>query len=88
MLIEFDDRAYDEALKSGGLLHYFKGDLGPNRECLSFCLWQSREHAVAAMHLPRHLDAISIAKDTYESFSLERKYLVKNNGVVETIPVE
>ncbi len=38
----FDDLAYAEALASGGLLRYFKGDADGRRRCLSFCLWESR----------------------------------------------
>lgn len=38
LLKGYDDRAYAEALESGGLLHYFKGELNERREYLSFCL--------------------------------------------------
>lgn len=47
LLKEYDDRAYDEALASGGV-RYFKGCTNERCERLSFCLWQSRRHAVAA----------------------------------------
>ena len=38
----YDDLAYAEALQSGGLLRYFKGDADERGHCLSFCLWESR----------------------------------------------
>ena len=45
LLKEHDDRAFKAALKAGGLLRYFKGEMNQRRECLSFCLWGSREQA-------------------------------------------
>jgi hypothetical protein len=36
LLSEHDDRAYEEALESGGLLRYFKGHANERGECLSF----------------------------------------------------
>ncbi len=80
LLTEFDDHAYDEALGSGGLLHYFKGSLGPRRECLSFCVWESREQARAALRLPRHIAAARLAATMYESYGLERYMLCKHAG--------
>ena len=38
LLREHDDRAYEKALQSGGLLRYFKGEANERGECLSFCL--------------------------------------------------
>src|SRR5215210_6225203 len=40
LLSEHDDRAYEEALRSGGLLRYFKGQANERGECLSYCLWK------------------------------------------------
>ncbi len=48
LLREHDDRAYEEALISGGLLRYFKGQANERGECLSFCLWETREQAIKA----------------------------------------
>ena len=72
LLTEFDDRAHAEARRAGGLLLYFKGEPDPNRACLSLCLWQTREQARAAIHLPRHRAAVGLASTMYESFHLER----------------
>ncbi len=72
MLTEFDDLAHAEARLSGGLHFYFKGELGPDRACLSLCLWDTQEQARAALSLPRHQAAVRIGRDIYETFRLER----------------
>src|SRR5215213_8589134 len=48
LLREHDDRAYEEALESGGLLRYFKGHANELGECVSFCLWEARRQAIKA----------------------------------------
>jgi hypothetical protein len=89
LLTEFDDHAHAEALVSGGLLHYFKGELGPRHECLSFCVWTSREQARLALHLPRHQAAARLAAQMYETYTLERYQLIKRPGSssLELLPV-
>src|SRR5215213_2280354 len=58
LLLEHDDRAYEEALASGGLLRYFKGQANERGDCLSFCLWetgeQARKAAASASHRRQH----------------------------------
>ena len=68
----FDDLAYAEALRSGGLLRYFKGDADKRGHCLSFCLWESREAALRAAGGKKHEQAASIAARMYVSYDLER----------------
>lgn len=89
LLTEYDDRAYDEALANRGLLYYFKGELNERCECLSFCVWNSREQARASARLPQHAQAAALVRQMYESYTLERYLLVKRPGAdaVETIPV-
>ena len=65
MLTEFDDLAHAEARLSGGLHFYFKGEPGPDRACLSLCLWDSPEQARAALGLPRHQAAARLAREMY-----------------------
>ena len=72
MLTEFDDLAHAEARLSGGLHFYFKGEPGPDRTCLSLCLWDTQEQARAALSLPRHQAAARIGRDVYETFRLVR----------------
>jgi hypothetical protein len=72
LLWRYDDRAYAEALRTGGLLRYFKGEMNERRECLSFCLWESGEQAARAADGARHREASRISSRMYESYELER----------------
>src|ERR671912_1016565 len=72
LLREHDDRAYEKALESGGLLRYFKGEANERGECLSFCLWERREQAIEAAGAAAHRSAADISVLMYESFVLER----------------
>jgi hypothetical protein len=80
-LKEHDDRAYEAALETGGLLRYFKGEMNERRECLSFCLWESRKRAVTASGGAPHRTAAQVSAEMYESYVLERYDLIK--GEVE-----
>ena len=77
LLREHDDRAYAEALESGGLLRYFKGEANERRQCLSFCLWETREQAMRAAGAAAHQSAAEISVRMYESYVLDRYYLKK-----------
>jgi hypothetical protein len=77
LLREHDDRAYAEALESGGLLRYFKGEANERGECLSFCLWETREQAIEAAGAASHQSAAEISVLMYESYVLERYWLKK-----------
>ena len=75
LLREHDDRAYAEALDSGGLLRYFKGHMNERRECLSFCLWETREQAIKAAGADSHQSAADLSVRMYESYVLDRYWL-------------
>jgi hypothetical protein len=77
LLREHDDRAYEKALESGGLLRYFKGEANELGECLSFCLWETREQAIKAAGAASHQSAAEITMRMYESYVLERYWLKK-----------
>ena len=77
LLREHDDRAYQKALESGGLLRYFKGEANERGECLSFCLWETREQAIEAAGATSHRSAAAISAQMYESFVLDRYWLEK-----------
>jgi|SRR5829696_3783403 len=77
LLREHDDRAYAEALESGGLLRYFKGEANERGECLSFCLWETREQAIEAAGAASHQTAAAISARMYESYVLDRYWLKK-----------
>jgi len=77
LLQEHDDRAYEEALESGGLLRYFKGNANERGECLSFCLWETAEQARKAASAASHRSATGITAQTYLTYVLERYWLEK-----------
>src|ERR671912_2309932 len=77
LLYEHDDRAYENALESGGLLRYFKGEANERGECLSFCLWETREQAIEAAGASSHQSAADISVRMYESYVLDRYWLKK-----------
>jgi hypothetical protein len=77
LLREHDDRAYEKALESGGLLRYFKGEANEQRECLSFCLWETRRQAIEAAGAASHQSAAEITVRMYESYVLNRYWLKK-----------
>ena len=87
LLREHDDRAYEEALISGGFLRYFKGHANERGECLSFCLWETREQARLAAGAASHRSAAEISAKMYSSYVLERYWLKKagENLVFERI---
>ena len=80
LLKEHDDRAYGDAIEAGGLLRYFRGEMNARRECLSFCLWESREQARRASSGSLHRAATGIVAETYESYTLERYEVMKVKG--------
>ena len=88
LLTEHDDQAYAAALEAGGLLRYFKGEVNGRRECLSFCLWESREQAVAASGSASHRRAAQLSAEMYQSYVVERYDLVKTGGRLDFRPHE
>lgn len=78
LLRTYDDRAYAEAAQKGGLLRYFKGEINDRRECVSFCLWESREQALDASNGSSHRAAAEISARLYEHYVLERYELRKS----------
>ena len=84
-LREHDDLAYADALEAGGLLCYFRGEMNERRECLSFCLWESREQAQRATGSASHAAAMRITAHMYESYTLERYYVVRSAAEEEDV---
>ncbi len=84
LLREHDDRAYADAETAIGLLYYFKGLVNERRECVSFCLWETREQARRAAEEASHREAATITAQMYESYTIERYDLIKR-GVDETL---
>ena len=44
------------------------------------CIWSNREFAKIATTKPLHLQAVSLAREMYESYRLERYQLIKRKG--------
>jgi hypothetical protein len=88
LLRELDDRAYEEALKSGGLLRYFKGQANERGECLSFCLWETREQARQAADAASHRSAAGVSAQMYLSYSLERFWIQKSGEKLVFEPIQ
>jgi hypothetical protein len=88
LLRELDDRAYEEALKSGGLLRYFKGQANEWGECLSFCLWQTREQARQAADAASHRSAAGVSAQMYLSYALERFWIQKSGEELVFEPIQ
>jgi hypothetical protein len=82
LLREYDDRAYEEALRSGGLLRYFKGHANAQGECLSFCLWETSEQAREAASAASHRAAANITARMYLTYVLDRYWLKKAGGEI------
>ena len=80
-LTEIDNDAYAEAMAaSGGLLVYFRGEPDAAGNCVSFCLWTSRDEARRASALPLHMAAMECVPQMYESYRLEAQHLVWDTG--------
>lgn len=80
MLTEYDDRAHDEASRSPGYVHYFKGPLASDGTCLSFCIWTSRAEARAAAGRPLHAEAAVLVGEMYQHYTLEFLRLRRDAG--------
>jgi hypothetical protein len=79
-LDRLDALAHDEASRSPGFVHYFKGPANDRGECLSFCLWDSRALARSAAGQPAHAIAAAIVHETYASYTLEFHRVRKVRG--------
>jgi len=86
-----DYGAYIEAQRRApGLVFYFRGTPNEHRECLSFCIWESREGAARAAQLPLHRVAMSMVDEKYEWYMLERYSLRKARDRIriDAVPVD
>jgi len=80
-LYEADRKAHEEAVQNGGLILYWYGT--PHHKTglnLATCIWQSRQHAIAANSRPHHIRAMRLAAASYERYELLRYRLIKTKG--------
>jgi heme-degrading monooxygenase HmoA len=82
LLTALDNGASESARDLPGFLHYFIGTPLHSGECLSFCLWNSREEAAFASAQPAHREAVMKGIAHYEYYALERYTVVKDEGIV------
>jgi len=84
----YDDRAHTEASAADGFVHYFKGPAATDGTCLSFCLWTSRAEARAAAGRPDHVEAVSLIREMYESYTLEFLQVTGRDGALAFDPYD
>ena len=77
-----DERASSAASRHPGFMYYFIGTPRPSGNCLSFCLWQSRQEAVAAAADPEHRAAMELGLPFFEHYRLERYRITRRDGVL------
>ena len=83
----YNQHAFDAAKHVPGLVIYFQGhlliqpksdhldpklDLSFTPDCMSFCIWQSLDHAKAGAALPQHRDAASRVNQWYDGFAIKK----------------
>jgi len=59
---------------------YWYGTPDSEGNNLSTCVWQSRQHTIAASSRPNHIAAARLAATSFEGYSLERHVLRKVKG--------
>ena len=77
-----DERASTAASRHPGFMYYFIGTPRPDGNCLSFCLWTSRQEAVAAAADPEHRAAMELGLPFFSHYVLERHQISKRDGVL------
>lgn len=87
-LTDYDERAHLEAAAAPGYVHYFKGPIGTDDTCLSFCLWTSRAEARAAAGRPDHVEAVSLLNEMYAAYTLEFQRVTVRAGAIAFEPYD
>jgi len=82
-----DERAASAASRRPGFMYYFIGTPLADGCCLSFCLWRSREEAVAAADDPEHREAMVKGLPCFEHYLLERYRVTKKDGALSFLPL-
>lgn len=75
-----DELAQVEARSAPGFVHYFCGTPTAMGQCLSLCLWNSRQEAYAASQLPAHREAVSLVSEAYQFYRVEVYRVIKTAG--------
>lgn len=75
--------AHEEAKKSGGLIRYWPGRSNQERQCFEMSIWESKAAADKAAALPAYAEAMRVAAQLYDSYTLERYSLT---ATVDNLP--
>ena len=86
-LARLDERASNAASRLPGFMYYFIGTPQADGCCLSFCLWRSRQDAVAGAAAPEHREAKVNGLPCFEHYLLERYRVVKQDGALSFLPL-
>jgi heme-degrading monooxygenase HmoA len=81
-LEKLDRAARESAMTMPGFLYYFMGVPLATGECLSFCLWNSKEEAAYASAQPEHREAVKKGLHMFEYYTLEQYHIHKVNGEI------
>ncbi|CAG8492931.1 11857_t:CDS:2, partial [Dentiscutata heterogama] len=83
-----EKKAYNKAEKHGGLLKYWSGEFNQNRECLSMCIWASKDIAVNASKKSQHTAAKRLANiSNYEFYDLESRLRDENQRLNKDLEI-
>ncbi len=77
-----DRAARESAMTMPGFLYYFMGIPLAMGECLSFCLWNSKEEAAYASAQPEHREAVKRGLHFFEYYTLEQYHITKRDGEI------
>lgn len=91
-LLVHNQMAFNAAVRHGGLIIYYQGellpavedgqgdvykDLGFTPDCMSFCIWESLAHAKAGSKVSEHKKASGHAWRWYEQFGIQKYELTR-----------
>lgn len=83
-LAQFDEKAHQEGLQSGGLLKYWFGTAQADGRNLATCVWTHEQAATRASKLGSHQRAIELVRSgVYEKWRIERYLLHVKDGAFQ-----
>ena len=92
-LLVHNQMAFNAAVRHGGLIIYYQGeplstvtdgegevfqDIGFTPDCMSFCIWESKEQARAGAQVSEHKKASGHAFRWYEQFTIQKFELIRS----------
>ncbi len=98
-LVAYNRSAFSAAIKKGGLVAYYQGELIDNLadeppdpaldldftpDCLSFCIWESRKQALSGAAVAAHREAASKVSLWYTNFAIRKLTILTGISFVKT----